>query len=77
MAYKDEYEVARLYASGEFEERLKATFEGDFTVKFNLAPPLLAKRDAQGHLVKARYGSWMWQAFKLLGALQVPARDRF
>ena len=66
MAYKDEYEVARLYTSGEFEERLKATFEGAFTVKFNLAPPLLAKRDAQGRLVKAQYGSWMWQAFKLL-----------
>ena len=66
MAYKDEYEVARLYTNGEFEERLKATFEGDFTVKFNLAPPLLAKRDAQGRLVKAQYGSWMWQAFKLL-----------
>jgi indolepyruvate ferredoxin oxidoreductase len=66
MAYKDEYEVARLYTDGRFEERLKATFEGDFKITFNLAPPLLAKRDAQGHLVKARYGSWMWQAFRLL-----------
>jgi indolepyruvate ferredoxin oxidoreductase len=70
MAYKDEYEVARLYTDGRFEERLKATFEGDFTVKFNLAPPLLATRDAQGHLVKAKYGSWMWRAFKVLAKLK-------
>jgi indolepyruvate ferredoxin oxidoreductase len=70
MAYKDEYEVARLYTDGNFEERLKATFEGDFTVKFNLAPPLLARRDAQGRLVKAQYGSWMWQAFKVLAKLK-------
>jgi indolepyruvate ferredoxin oxidoreductase len=70
MAYKDEYEIARLYTDGRFAERLKATFEGDFTVKFHLAPPLLAKRDAQGHLVKAKYGSWMWQAFRLLARLK-------
>jgi indolepyruvate ferredoxin oxidoreductase len=70
MAYKDEYEVARLYTDGEFERRLKGTFEGDFTVKFNLAPPLLAKRDAQGHLMKAQYGSWVWQAFRLLARLK-------
>jgi len=66
MAYKDEYEVARLYTSGDFEQRLKATFEGDYKIKFNLAPPLLAKRDAQGNLVKAQYGPWMWRAFKVL-----------
>ncbi len=66
MAYKDEYEVARLYTSGDFEKRLNDTFEGDFTVKYNLAPPLLAKRDAQGHLVKAQYGAWMKHAFRWL-----------
>ncbi|MBI1396550.1 MAG: indolepyruvate ferredoxin oxidoreductase family protein [Betaproteobacteria bacterium] len=66
MAYKDEYEVARLYTNGEFERKLKETFDGDFTLTFHLAPPLLAKRDADGHLVKARYGSWMWRAFRLL-----------
>jgi indolepyruvate ferredoxin oxidoreductase len=70
MAYKDEYEVARLYTDGRFEERLKASFEGDYQVKFNLAPPLLAKRDAQGHLVKAQYGPWMWHAFRLLAKLK-------
>ena len=66
MAYKDEYEVARLYSSGEFEKRLNETFEGDFKVKYNLAPPLLAKRDAQGRLVKAQYGAWMTHAFRWL-----------
>ena len=66
MAYKDEYEVARLYTSGDFEKRLNDSFEGDFKVKYNLAPPLLAKRDAQGHLVKTQYGAWMKHAFRLL-----------
>ena len=70
MAYKDEYEVARLYADTEFEQKLKAAFAGEFTVKFNLAPPLLAKRDAQGRLVKAQYGAWIGRAFKLLARLK-------
>jgi indolepyruvate ferredoxin oxidoreductase len=70
MAYKDEYEVARLYADPDFKARLEANFEGDYTVKFNLAPPLLAKRDAQGRLVKTQYGPWMWHAFKLLAWLK-------
>jgi indolepyruvate ferredoxin oxidoreductase len=66
MAYKDEYEVARLYTDGRFVEQLQSQFEGNFSVKFNLAPPLFAKKDAKGHLVKAEFGSWMWSAFKLL-----------
>ncbi|MES2898639.1 MAG: indolepyruvate ferredoxin oxidoreductase family protein [Pseudomonadota bacterium] len=66
MAYKDEYEVARLYTDGRFVEQLQSQFEGNFSVKFNLAPPLLSKKDAKGHLVKAEFGSWMWSAFKLL-----------
>jgi indolepyruvate ferredoxin oxidoreductase len=66
MAYKDEYEVARLYTNGDFERRLNDSFEGNFKVTYNLAPPLLAKRNAQGHLVKARYGAWMKPAFKVL-----------
>jgi indolepyruvate ferredoxin oxidoreductase len=70
MAYKDEYEVARLYTDGRFVEQLKSQFEGDFTLKFNLAPPLFAKKDAEGRMVKAEYGSWMWGAFKLLARLK-------
>ena len=70
MAYKDEYEVARLYTDGHFARRLRDTFSGGFAVRFHLAPPLLAKRDAEGHLVKAQYGSWVWQAFKVLAKLK-------
>jgi indolepyruvate ferredoxin oxidoreductase len=70
MAYKDEYEVARLYTDGRFVEQLQSQFEGNFSLKFNMAPPLFAKKDAKGHLVKAEFGSWMWSAFKLLAKLK-------
>jgi indolepyruvate ferredoxin oxidoreductase len=70
MAYKDEYEVARLYSDPAFEERLRSTFDGSFSIKFNLAPPLLAKRDANGHLIKSEYGSWMKYAFRLLAGMK-------
>ncbi|GHH59187.1 indolepyruvate ferredoxin oxidoreductase family protein [[Pseudomonas] boreopolis] len=70
MAYKDEYEVARLYTSGEFQRQLEQQFEGDYQVRFNLAPPLFAKRDADGRLVKREYGPWMFTAFKWLARLR-------
>jgi indolepyruvate ferredoxin oxidoreductase len=70
MAYKDEYEVARLYTSGDFEQRIRDTFDGDFKLHFNLAPPLLAKRDADGNLKKAEYGPWVFKAFKLLAKMR-------
>jgi indolepyruvate ferredoxin oxidoreductase len=71
MAYKDEYEVARLYTDGDFLKKLHAQFEGDFKLEFNLAPPLFAKRDpATGELQKRPYGAWMFQAFKLLAKLK-------
>src|SRR5262249_11910642 len=71
MAYKDEYEVARLYTNGDFERGLKQAFEGDFTLSFHLAPPLWTKRDARGLPIKTTYGSWMWYAFKVLARLKV------
>ena len=70
MAYKDEYEVARLYTDGQFQQQLKATFAGDYKIKFHLAPPLIAKRDEKGHLRKASYGAWMFPAFKILAKLK-------
>ena len=70
MAYKDEYEVARLFSDPAFEEKLRSTFDGDLKIKFNLAPPLLAKRDANGHFIKAEYGSWMKYAFRLLAKMK-------
>jgi indolepyruvate ferredoxin oxidoreductase len=70
MAYKDEYEVARLYTDGTFQKTIENAFEGDFTLKYNLAPPLFAKRDAQGRLIKAEYRAWMGVAFKVLARLR-------
>jgi indolepyruvate ferredoxin oxidoreductase len=70
LAYKDEYEVARLYADGAFRRRLEEQFEGDFKLRFHLAPPLLAARDAAGHLKKRAYGPWMMSAFRLLARLR-------
>jgi indolepyruvate ferredoxin oxidoreductase len=71
LAYKDEYEVARLYTDTGFMDRLKDTFEGNFKVHFNLAPPLLAKRDPlTGHLRKKEYGRWVYGAFTLLSKLR-------
>ena len=71
MAYKDEYEVARLYTDGSFEAALAQQFEGDFKLQFNLAPPLLAKRDPEtGQLVKRVYGGWMMPVFRVLASMK-------
>jgi len=70
MACKDEYEVARLYASSTFRERLNEQFEGDFRLRFHLAPPLFARRNAKGELVKREYGAWMMKAFVVLARLR-------
>ncbi|HEV2677741.1 MAG TPA: indolepyruvate ferredoxin oxidoreductase family protein [Aliidongia sp.] len=67
MAYKDEYEVARLYSDGEFLQKLSDRFDGDYKLQFHLAPPMLADRDpTTGHLKKRVYGPWMLKAFGLL-----------
>ena len=66
MAYKDEYEVARLYTDGAFQQKLAGLFEGDVKLKFHLAPPLLAAKNERGELRKQAYGAWMWKAFGLL-----------
>jgi indolepyruvate ferredoxin oxidoreductase len=70
MAYKDEYEVARLHTDPAFRQKIEGMFEGDYKVKFHLAPPLLAKHDKDGHLVKQEFGPWMLQAFKVLAKLK-------
>ncbi|WP_243351486.1 indolepyruvate ferredoxin oxidoreductase family protein [Stenotrophomonas acidaminiphila] len=77
MAYKDEYEVARLYTSGDFRKRVAQQFEGDYQVRFHLAPPLFAKRDEQGRLQKKEYGPWMFKAFGLLARLKGLRGSRF
>jgi indolepyruvate ferredoxin oxidoreductase len=70
MAYKDEYEVARLQTDPAFLAKLKEQFEGDWKLNFHLAPPLLAKKDEKGHLVKKQYGPWMLSAFKLVAKMK-------
>jgi indolepyruvate ferredoxin oxidoreductase len=67
LAYKDEYEVARLYSDGRFEKQLRDQFEGEFTFNFNLAPPILSSGlDALGRPKKRAFGSWMMSVFRLL-----------
>jgi indolepyruvate ferredoxin oxidoreductase len=72
MAYKDEYEVARLYTDGSFARQLASAFEGEGTrLEFHLAPPLLARRDpATGVPRKMSFGPWMMGAFRLLARLK-------
>jgi len=71
MAYKDEYEVARLHSDGSFAAKIGAMFEGDYRIRYHLAPPLLAARDPDtGHLKKASYGPWMITAFGILARLK-------
>jgi indolepyruvate ferredoxin oxidoreductase len=70
MAYKDEYEVARLYTTGDFQRRVAQQFEGDYTLRFHLAPPMFAKKDADGHLIKREFGPWMLTAFRMLAKLR-------
>ena len=71
MAYKDEYEVARLYTDGTFAKRLAERFEGPVTLEFHLAPPTFAARDpGTGRLKKGSYGPWMLRALKVLARLR-------
>src|SRR5450830_638395 len=80
MAYKDEYEVARLHTDPAFRQKIEGMFEGDYQVKFHLAPPLLAKKDKDGHLVKQEFGPWMMKAFGVLAkfkGLRGTALDMF
>lgn len=72
MAYKDEYEVARLYSLPAFREGLAAQFDGDYKVSLNLAPPLLSwRRDARtGRPKKIAFGAWIFPVFKLLAGMK-------
>lgn len=71
MAYKDEFEVARLYTESDFLEQVEQTFEGDYKIKFHMAPPLLARAlDAQGRPKKMEFGPWMMKALKFVAGFR-------
>jgi len=72
MAYKDEYEVARLHTQTGFQEKLRQEFEGNFAIKYHLAPPILpAGKDARGRPLKRQFGAWIEPAFRMLAHLKM------
>src|SRR6202035_556375 len=72
LAYKDEYEVARLYTDGRFEKQIREQFDGDYKISFNLAPPILGGgKDALGRPKKRAFGPWMMPVFRLLAKMRV------
>ncbi len=70
MAYKDEYEVARLHTDASFLNKVGALFEGDFKLNYHLAPPLIAAKNDKGELQKQQFGPWMLTGFRLLARLK-------
>ncbi|APW40246.1 indolepyruvate ferredoxin oxidoreductase [Rhodoferax koreense] len=70
MAYKDEYEVARLHADTAFLAKVNGMFEGDFKLNYHLAPPMIARKNAKGELQKQKFGPWMLTGFRLLAKLK-------
>jgi indolepyruvate ferredoxin oxidoreductase len=74
MAYKDEYEVARLHSDTKFLAKVASQFEGemgkDYQLAYHLAPPAIASKNARGELQKQRFGPWMQSAFRLLVKLK-------
>jgi indolepyruvate ferredoxin oxidoreductase len=70
MAYKDEYEVARLHSDRGFLDGIAARFEGEYTLHYHLAPPILGRKNAQGQPVKQAFGPWMLGAFRVLAKLK-------
>jgi indolepyruvate ferredoxin oxidoreductase len=69
LAYKDEYEVARLHLTT--LDKARETFEGDFTVEYHLAPPILSREGPEGRPKKRRFGPSMGRAFRLLAPMKV------
>lgn len=71
MAYKDEYEVARLHTDSAFQAQIDEKFTGDFSVKYHLAPPLISyKKDGRGRPMKREFGAWMTPVFHRLAKMK-------
>jgi indolepyruvate ferredoxin oxidoreductase len=69
LSYKDEYEVARLLL--DTRSKARAEFDGDFKMTFNLAPPILSKREPNGRPIKREFGAWLERPLRLLAKLKV------
>ena len=71
LAYKDEYEVARLHASTAFREQVERTFEGDYRLRYHLAPPLISRPDPHtGRVRKREFGPWVLHLFRVLARMK-------
>ncbi|PPR15430.1 MAG: hypothetical protein CFH37_01473 [Alphaproteobacteria bacterium MarineAlpha9_Bin7] len=78
MSYKDEYEVARLFTTGDFKQKLSKTFDGNYRLHFHLAPPLFARKNPQTGLPrKSEFGPWMFSVFKILARCKGLRGSRF
>jgi indolepyruvate ferredoxin oxidoreductase len=72
MTYKDEYEVGRLFTDPTFRARLAENFEGDYELRYNLAPPLFSRRDkSTGRPKKQRFGAWMGTSFAIMSRMRI------
>jgi len=71
LAYKDEYEVARLYTGGRFESALKKTFDDGYKIRFHFASPLLTWQMGPGERPKkSTYGPWVMPVLRGLAKLK-------
>ena len=71
LAYKDEYEVARLFTNGIFRKELEASFEGEYKIEFHMAPPLLARKSKiTGIPTKLSFGPWMEGLLALISRMR-------
>jgi len=70
LAYKDEYEVARLLTDPAFEAKMREEMEGDFKLAFNLAPPILSGKDPNGRPKKREVGAWVLPLLRQLARLK-------
>ena len=70
LAYKDEYEVARLYSDGGFRRQLEREFEGDYRLRLHLAPQLFPRDPDTGRVRKVSVGGWIFPAFRVLAKLK-------
>jgi indolepyruvate ferredoxin oxidoreductase len=70
MAYKDEYEVARLHTDPAFTDKIAAMFEGDYKIVHHLAPPAISKKNDKGELIKQPFGPWVRSAFGWLAKMK-------